>query len=91
MGEDRGELIVILCNRKQSRENRYFAAGQTKSVDLLVLEQCVLPFPLELVHVKIHFTLQGPDFCSLRYATTDLVDPLRIRPVTTWLLLSTSW
>ena len=79
MGQDRGQLVVILGNRQQSRKHHDLAGGQTERVDLAVPHD--VDFPLEPItpHPEVDFPLQGLDTDSPNDAGGDMANAFDLR------------
>jgi hypothetical protein len=79
VGKHRRQLIVILNDSQQPRENPDLAAGQAECIDMPRLDHTILPFEWVVCHAKINLSLQRLDLHSLGDPPADALHLVEFR------------
>jgi hypothetical protein len=81
MGQDRGQLVIVLDNLQDPREYEDLAAGECESIDLVRANDVESPFVPVAFDMEINLPLQRLDLGCANDSASDAARPLNFRLV----------
>ena len=78
--QHRCQLVVVLDDAEQAREDADLAAGHAKGVDLLQVKDGVFPLEKPRIEVEVDLALQGSDHSRGDDLLGDVAHPIDVGP-----------